>query len=440
MISQSVDSHLLTTTEVWSSPNHSIFGDPVNLTATVGSPLGGEPTGTVDISSNDVPIPGCVGIPLVANYVTCLTTTLAVGTDTLVATYSGDSTYAPSSDMGTQIVNPVPTPVQFFPVTPCRVVDTRNANGPFGGPPITGNTSRAFPLSESDNPCSIPASAVAYSLNVTVVPMGRLGYLTIWPASEGQPLVSTLNSLDGRVKANAAIVPAGMPSGSVSVYVTQTSNVVLDIDGYFAPAGQGSLQFYTLAPCRVVDTRPSGSNLPPGLGPPTFGNRETRPLPVSSSACFQGLPNQPLAYSFNVTVVPQNGQALNYLTIWPSDQTQPFVSTLNDPTATVVANAALVPAAANGNVSVFTTNTTDVIIDTNGYFAAPGANGYSFYAVTPCRVLDTRNNFGQPFQHELTVDVVGSSCAPPSSAKGYVFNATVVPPGFLIISLYGRMG
>ena len=44
-----------------------------------------------------------------------------------------------------------------------------------------------------------------------------------------------MNSLDGRVKANAAIVPAGA-SGAVSVYVTDTTDVVLDIDGYFAPA------------------------------------------------------------------------------------------------------------------------------------------------------------------------------------------------------------
>jgi hypothetical protein len=97
-----------------------------------------------------------------------------------------------------------------------------------------------------------------------------------------------------------------------------------------------------------------------------------------------------------------------------------------------VANGAIVPAAvSNGNIKVFTTNTTDIVMDINGYFAAPGANGYSFYAVTPCRVYDSRSNNGQPFQHERTVNVVGSQCGPPSSAKGYVFNATVVPVGFL---------
>ena len=78
-------------------------------------------------------------------------------------------------------------------------------------------------------------------------------------------MVSTLNSLDGRIKANAAIVPAGY-QGEVSVYVTNTTDVILDIDGYFAPVSGSTLAFYPLTPCRVVDTRVH--TFPPGLGPP----------------------------------------------------------------------------------------------------------------------------------------------------------------------------
>ena len=63
-----------------------------------------------------------------------------------------------------------------------------------------------------------------------------------------------MNSLDGRVKANAAIVPAGA-NGAVSVFASNTTNVVLDIDGYFAPVGGSTLAFYPLPPCRVADTR-----------------------------------------------------------------------------------------------------------------------------------------------------------------------------------------
>ena len=132
------------------------------------------------------------------------------------------------------------------------------------GGPIQGGTSRDFPIPQEGG-CNIPTTAAAYSLNVTVVPQGSLGYLTIWPTGEGQPVVSTLNSLDGRIKADAAIVPAGT-NGEVSVYVTNTTNVVLDINGYFAPASGSTLAFYPLTPCRVADTR--RSTFPQGLGSP----------------------------------------------------------------------------------------------------------------------------------------------------------------------------
>jgi len=310
-------------------------------------------------------------------------------------------------------------PTQFVPVTPCRLVDTRQSQ------PIQGGTSESFAVPQLGG-CNIPTSAQAYSLNVTAVPDGQLGYLTIWPTGEPQPEVSTLNSPDGRIKANAAIVPAGA-NGAVSVYVTDTSDVILDIDGYFAPAGSQTLQFYPLTPCRLVDTRGPGGP----LGGPRLPAQQERDFPLlTNTTCIPAGLN-PAAYSLNFTVVPNpSGQQLGYLTVWPTGDTQPVVSTLNNPTATVVANAAIVSAGVNGQVAVYAYNTTDLLIDIDGYFGAPGQTGLSLYPVAPCRVLDTRNvGNGQPFTGEKTVNVVGSTCAPPSSAQAYVFNATVVPPG-----------
>ena len=71
--------------------------------------------------------------------------------------------------------------MQFVPVTPCRLVDTRETGGP-----IQGGTRGASPF-RSLAAATFPATAAAYSLNVTVVPPGRLGYLTIWPTGEAQP-------------------------------------------------------------------------------------------------------------------------------------------------------------------------------------------------------------------------------------------------------------
>jgi hypothetical protein len=68
-----------------------------------------------------------------------------------------------------------------------------------------------------------------------------------------------------------------------------------------------------------------------------------------------------------MTVVPQG--PLGYLTAWPAGQAQPVVSTLNVPKGFALANAAIVRAGTSGSINTFVTDTTDVIIDTNGYFA-----------------------------------------------------------------------
>ena len=415
--------HPGTTTTVTSTPNPSTVGQSVAITATVGPSGPPQPTGDVSFTSNGNTISGCTNITLSNLTAQCVTSALPTGTDMVVATYSGDSNYGPSQGTVVQIVNPVPQAVKFVTLPPCRVVDTRNPNGTFGGPEIQGGTARSFPLAESGNPCNIPSNAVAYSLNVTVVTTGHLGYLTIWPTGEGQPIVSTMNSPDGRTKANAAIVPAGSSSGSVSVYVSDTTNVILDIDGYFATSGSSTLEFYPLTPCRVVDTRgPDGD-----LGGPYLQGQQVRNFPVLESDCQ--IPSTAAAYSLNFTVLPK-GSRLGYLTVWPTGETQPSVSTLNDPTGTNVANAALVPAGTNGEIATYVTDDTDLLIDVDGYFAPAGSGGLSFYALTPCRVLDTRSGGGL-FSGELTIPVQTSPCGPPSTAQGYVFNATALPHGAL---------
>ena len=312
---------------------------------------------------------------------------------------------------------------RFVPVTPCRVADTRNPDGPLGGPAVTGGTFRDFVIPNSA--CGIPATAAGYSLNVAVAPRGTLGYLTLWPSGQSQPLVATLNSIDGRVKSNAAVVLAGS-NGAVSVYATDTTDVILDINGYFvAGSNPSALAFYPVTPCRVADTR----NASGPLGGPSLFARDTRSFPIQASSC--GVPANAQAYSLNFAAVPR-GPMLGYLTAWPAGQPQPLVSSLNDPTGTVLANAVVVPAGAGGAVNVYTTDDTDLVIDINGYFAPPGAGGLSLYTVAPCRVSDSRLPAGTPpFSTTRDVNVTASPCGIPATAKAFVFNATVVPPGFL---------
>ncbi len=315
---------------------------------------------------------------------------------------------------------PAAQALQFVPIPPCRVVDTRNANGTFGGPPIQAGTFRSFPISQG--PCGIPLGAWAYSLNISVVPNGALHYLTVWPTGQSQPLVATLNSLDGRIKANAAIVTAGNGGGAVSVFATDTTNVIVDVNGYFVPSKTGSLTFYPLTPCRIADTRPERG----GGGPIAGGTIQNFQMNTVSGCTVSGTAQ---AYSLNITAVPSG--PLGYLTVWPAGGTKPLVSTLNDLTGTIVANAAIVGAGAGGDISVYPSSTTNLVIDIDGYFAAPGdPNALQLYLATPCRVLDTRLS-GGAFSGTLVVDVLNSPCGVPNTAQAYALNATVVPQGAL---------
>ena len=151
-----------------------------------------------------------------------------------------------------------------------------------------------------------------------------------------------------------------------------------------------ALTFIAITPCRLVDTRGAAAGfngISPFSGPsipaagtitipvqsPTEATSDTTPAPCGV------IPSIAQAYSFNLTVVPPAaGAAVDYVSLWPAGSAQPFVSTLDDPQGAIVSNAVIVPAGPTsspgyGGVSVYNHGpaTTDVIIDMNGYYAAP---------------------------------------------------------------------
>jgi hypothetical protein len=106
--------------------------------------------------------------------------------------------------------------LDFYTLTPCRILDTRNEAGPFGGPRLEATETGSFAVLASG--CGIPVDARAYSLNATLVPPAPVGFLTLWGS--------------GAIVAVAAITPAGT-NGAVTAYVTNPANLILDVNGYF---------------------------------------------------------------------------------------------------------------------------------------------------------------------------------------------------------------
>ena len=131
-------------------------------------------------------------------------------------------------------------PFQFFPLTPCRVVDTRNANGVNGGPALTANQIRKFRMQGN---CGVPVGAKAVTLNATVVSPGSAGWLGVYPAT-GFSGTSTINFNAGEFAiANGAIVPLSPVGGPTDLDISAfwsnytgnapQTHVILDVTGYF---------------------------------------------------------------------------------------------------------------------------------------------------------------------------------------------------------------
>lgn len=326
-----------------------------------------------------------------------------------------------------KLTKPLAAPVlsnRFFPLTPCRVVDTReNRPAPFGAPLLPAGIPRNIPVPVSG--CPVPSNALAYAVNVTALPMGFLGHMSLWPTGQPQPIVSTLNAWDGFAVANSAIVPAGT-NGSISVVASNSTHFIVDINGYFAPAlpGQG-YDFVPTTPCRVADSREAGGFLGAGV---------LRNYPIPMSGC--PIPASAVAYAINATAIPRG--FLGHLIVWPGGQGAPLASTLNAWDGNIIANGAIIPAGTGGAISAAASNATDLIIDVNGYFPSIPGNGYQFRPLPPCRIVDTREAsrsapFGAPFLAAGVVrafPVPAAACGIPPAAA-YSVNVTALPKGFL---------
>jgi hypothetical protein len=269
---------------------------------------------------------------------------------------------------------------------PVRLLDTRTSGQTLGP---------AGTLNLTVTGAEVPASAIAVALNLTVTDTTTSGYLSAYPAGASKSTVSNVDWVGGETVANSAIVPVGS-GGQISLYNhTGDTDVVVDLDGYFAsePAGSGAGAYVPLAPSRIADTRP-GSGRPDANS--TLGSGGTLNVQVSGAG---GVPAGATAAILNVTTTDTNSSS--FLTIYPEGVTKPTASNLNWVPGETVANRVLAPLSSSGQVSVFNNSgPADVVVDVDGYFtngaAALPATATLYTAITPTRVLDTRHGSGYP--------------------------------------------
>jgi hypothetical protein len=130
----------------------------------------------------------------------------------------------------------VPPVTGYYTLVPCRLADTRDPAGPYGGPALQAGGTRDFVMAGR---CGIPAYAIAIAVNVTVTQPTALGHVIIYPQGVAQPATSTINYGAGQTRANNAIVQVGA-SRSISATCGQgsgTTHFIIDVVGYFVLAG-----------------------------------------------------------------------------------------------------------------------------------------------------------------------------------------------------------
>jgi hypothetical protein len=179
-------------------------------------------------------------------------------------------------------------------------------------------------------------------------------------------------SLGGAAATGVTVVDPGTLTAVTGAHASGIVDVVVGLpgaltatlpSGYFYAPVMAPVAFYSLPPCRLVDTRdPVGP-----LGGPALAAALPRSFQFGGKC---GLPATAKAVSVNLTVVQPASPG--YLTLYPADGLAPLASNVNFAPGQIRANNAVLLLAtdASSRLTVFngSSGATHFILDVNGYF------------------------------------------------------------------------
>lgn len=324
-----------------------------------------------------------------------------------------------------------PGPAVYRPLpTPERVFDSREQSPPA---PIRGGQTRVIDLGAVT---PVPAGATSALVNLTVTQPQGDWFATVWEPHTSRPATSNVNSLSGEVVANSSVVPIDS-EGRMMLYVRSTSDVVVDVSGYFVnaftPTAAG--RFEPLDPDRLIDTRePAGADndftQTVDVGDPTASGPspvETYNVPVAGKL---GVPDTGVSsVAVIVTALNTSAPSAGWVRLTPSGRPA-GTSNLNIGAGLDQRNnLVVVQLGGDGSIDVDLRNTEDVLIDVVGWFTDDSqlaSNDGRFHLVPPTREADTRARVGlSPLGARASLSLNPASV--PDTASAVAQNLTVAP-------------
>lgn len=267
----------------------------------------------------------------------------------------------------------------FVAVDPVRLLDTRRVD--LGGTNGMLGAGRTVAVDVSD---AVPEGSTATVLSVGAIDPCATGYLTVFPCGD-LPVTSNVNYAIGRNTATMVVSMIG--DDGVCVYSSAATDLVVDVLGAFAPAGE---PFHPIAPTRWIDTRGAAAVVP--RPDAALASGESITVPVGGMA---GVPSSAAAVMVNTTVAGAIGDTAISLRPGPCAGT-PTTSVVNVAPGRDGAASAIVGLGADGTLcaTVFSGGG-DLVLDIAGWFGG-GEGGLDFRASTPVRWLDTRTSLEEP--------------------------------------------
>ena len=180
-------------------------------------------------------------------------------------------------------------------------------------------------------------------------------------------------------------------AGTVDITVVTpggTSNASPPADQYtFVAKGA----YTAINPVRICDTRSAGSGATSNQCD-TNGNGTLTTGRESVTALITGahVPAGAQAVVANITAINRSGGG-TFVTAFPAGGSRPLASNINLAGLSVEANLSIVQLSAGGQITLFNAaGSADVVVDVEGYFAAPAGAAGTFHSIPPLRICDSR--------------------------------------------------